>query len=86
MESVQQSSCICPTRAQELWWDAGSLPLPSFPHTHGPARQHCIPGLFGYNHSSVIWEQICFVKGTLIDLFFSELSLVNKENSLIESG
>ena len=26
-----------PPKALELWRDAGSLPLPSFPHTHGPA-------------------------------------------------
>lgn len=29
-----QSSRICPPRTPELWRDTGSLPLPSFPHTH----------------------------------------------------
>ena len=33
---------VCPPRAPELWWDTGSLPLPSFPHTHSPARRRIV--------------------------------------------
>jgi hypothetical protein len=33
-----QSSLVCPLRAPELWREAGSLPLLSFPYTHGPAH------------------------------------------------
>jgi hypothetical protein len=29
-------------RALELWRDTGSLPLPSFPHTHSPARRRIV--------------------------------------------
>jgi hypothetical protein len=39
VESVQQSSRVCPPRALELWQDAGFLPfpfspIPTAPHTH----------------------------------------------------
>jgi hypothetical protein len=35
------SSRVHLPRAQELWWNVGSLPLPFFPHTHSPALHFC---------------------------------------------
>ena len=45
VESIRQSSRTHPPRAPELWGDTGSLPFPSFPHTHSPslAHPHAIP-------------------------------------------
>jgi hypothetical protein len=51
VESVQQSSCVCPPRAQELWPDMGSPPppIPSIPQAHsvswkGRALRMSCPG------------------------------------------
>ena len=38
MESMRHSSHVRLPRAPERWQDAGSFPLPSFSHTHGPAE------------------------------------------------
>ena len=40
VESEWLSSRVHPPRAPELWWDAGFLPLPLFPHAHCPAGPH----------------------------------------------
>ena len=40
VESVQQSSCISPPRAPELWLNLGFLSLPLFPHAWYPSLSY----------------------------------------------
>ena len=47
VESVLQSSRSCLPRAMELWPEASSLPLPSFPHTDGTAGDDLALTMFG---------------------------------------
>ena len=47
VESVLQSSRSCLPSAMELWPEASSLPLPSFPHTDGTAGDDLALTMFG---------------------------------------
>jgi hypothetical protein len=65
VKNVQQSSRVHLPRAQELWWDVGTLSYSLFPYTHNPACRHIYYMLDSVSMS--ILNRICITYKTIDD-------------------